>query len=832
MMVMNSGTIITFYSWKGGVGRSMALANIATHLAQLGRSVLMVDWDLEAPGLDRYFSSSEAESTGVVMNPAIDDTGLMGLLCEVRSSSQTTTHDLWLKRIRSITVPMNTAPSHGTSAPTPNQLHLLPSGEESVAYAATLADFSWDAFYANSAGSAHLEALRRDWAASYDFVLIDSRTGLTDHGGVCTIQMPDWLVLVFTGNEQSLGGGLRVVDGIQKARNDFVFDRMPLNVLPLLSRWDGEKELDLAAHWLSRAAEMTKPLFASWLPIPLAPLQYFERIRIPHVARFSFGEPLPIVTHSLRDEALPGAAYARVAQLFNNKFGDAGNIIDPSYKVPEHASESDARPEENSDYRADLSDEALFQKVRTQEQQYSSTSDQLASYLTDLGKAARKASRFKQAEPLLRRALNIVEELYGPIDPKIAAALSNLATMLTDTKRYQEAETLYRRALDIFETALGPASAEVAVTLNNLAELLRKSGSLAEAETLYRRAISIDEAIYGYGHSRVATGLNNLAELLRDCGNFSDAETLYRRALAIDEAEFGSSHPKIAVKLNNLASLLRESGRFVEAEPLFRRALAIDETNYGSDSVRVATKLNNLAGLLCDTKRYEEAEALYRRAITIDEANYGTNHTDVATDLNNLARLLCNVERFDEAEVLFRRALAIDEGILGPGHADVAIDLSNLAQLLTCTGRFAEAEKLYRRALDISEIVFGPLHYRVAQDLSNLAGVLKQTERFDEAESLYTRAIAIDRSNDPLSFRLALKLSYLSKLYRDTHRFDESLEFAASAMEISEKFSLRAGHHHLKHDFLLENYIEAANAAGLTGTNIEYSKLSVAPKEL
>src|SRR5215469_11650434 len=50
-----NGTIITFYSYKGGTGRSMLLANVAWILASHGKRVLMVDWDLEAPGLHRYF---------------------------------------------------------------------------------------------------------------------------------------------------------------------------------------------------------------------------------------------------------------------------------------------------------------------------------------------------------------------------------------------------------------------------------------------------------------------------------------------------------------------------------------------------------------------------------------------------------------------------------------------------------------------------------------------------------------------------------------------------------------------------------------------------------
>src|SRR5215813_12543853 len=49
------GRIITFYSYKGGTGRSMALANVAWILAMNGKRVLVIDWDLEAPGLHRYF---------------------------------------------------------------------------------------------------------------------------------------------------------------------------------------------------------------------------------------------------------------------------------------------------------------------------------------------------------------------------------------------------------------------------------------------------------------------------------------------------------------------------------------------------------------------------------------------------------------------------------------------------------------------------------------------------------------------------------------------------------------------------------------------------------
>ena len=59
MLDSSQGQIITFYSFKGGTGRTMVLVNTACLLAERQRNaakgVLMIDWDLEAPGLHRYF---------------------------------------------------------------------------------------------------------------------------------------------------------------------------------------------------------------------------------------------------------------------------------------------------------------------------------------------------------------------------------------------------------------------------------------------------------------------------------------------------------------------------------------------------------------------------------------------------------------------------------------------------------------------------------------------------------------------------------------------------------------------------------------------------------
>ena len=57
----NREQVITFYSFKGGTGRSMALANTAVLLTQWGYKTLTVDWDFDAPGLENFFKNHDDE---------------------------------------------------------------------------------------------------------------------------------------------------------------------------------------------------------------------------------------------------------------------------------------------------------------------------------------------------------------------------------------------------------------------------------------------------------------------------------------------------------------------------------------------------------------------------------------------------------------------------------------------------------------------------------------------------------------------------------------------------------------------------------------------------
>jgi len=324
-----------------------------------------------------------------------------------------------------------------------------------------------------------------------------------------------------------------------------------------------------------------------------------------------------------------------------------------------------------------------------------------ATYLNNLGTLYHTVADYKEAEPLIKRALAIDEASFGKNHPKVAIRLSNLAALYQTTDRLEEAEPLMQRALKIGEASFGKDHPKVAIYLNSLATLYQATNRLKEADPLMQRTLEIWETSLGKDHPQVAAALNNLAQLYQATNRLEEAEPMYKRALEIWEKSLGKEHPAVAAGLSNLAELYRLTNRLEEAEPLMQRALEIWETSLGKDHPQVAAALNNLAQLYQATNRLEEAEPLMKRALKIDEASFGKDHPKVARDLNNLAVLYHDTNRLKEAEPLMKRALKIDEASLGKDHPNVATDLNNLAKLCQATNRLKEAEPLMERGLVI-----------------------------------------------------------------------------------------------------------------------------------
>ena len=190
--------VTTFYSFKGGVGRTMALVNVAVTLALRGRRVLVVDFDVEAPGLDTFD----------VLRPREEVPGVIDFVTQYLEDGQAPAADSFIGE----------CPAIGDQG---GGLWIMPSGRNET-YAAKFNQVDWGALYERHDGFLLFEDLKEQWnqIVQPDYVLIDSRTGHTDTSGICTRQLPNSVVILFFPNEQNLRGLTEVVRDIRSEANE------------------------------------------------------------------------------------------------------------------------------------------------------------------------------------------------------------------------------------------------------------------------------------------------------------------------------------------------------------------------------------------------------------------------------------------------------------------------------------------------------------------------------------------------------------------------------------------------------------------------------------
>ena len=177
---------------------------------------------------------------------------------------------------------------------------------------------------------------------------------------------------------------------------------------------------------------------------------------------------------------------------------------------------------------------------------------------------------WSQCERILPHALiaaDLIEQCHF-VFPATTHLLNQTGAYLYARGLYREAGPLLKRALKIFEEQLGGEHPDTALSLNNLAALYDAQGKYGEAEPLYKRALKIREEQLGGEHPDTAQSLNNLAVLYKAQGKYGEAEPLYKRALSILEQRLGRGHPNTVMVRRNYAFLLRKLGRDEEADAL------------------------------------------------------------------------------------------------------------------------------------------------------------------------------------------------------------------------------------------------------------------------
>jgi len=260
---------VTFYSCRGGVGRTTALVNVAVDLALRRRKVLVVDFDLEAPSVPGF----------APLQPDVSRPGLVEFITEYLHSGQAPDIGGYIYQAEPV----------GKNC---GEIWVMPAGninDESSGgedYWRAFHEINWKELYELRDGFLLFEDLKFQWRESFqpDYVLIDARAGINDRLAICTRQLPDAVVMQFVPDRADLQGTktfARDFDGFHEVLFDMLVrspesDGRRIDVLPVASKvpdLDGE-QLWLTQMILPDVIEEDYPLAAT---IPHAPELLLER---------------------------------------------------------------------------------------------------------------------------------------------------------------------------------------------------------------------------------------------------------------------------------------------------------------------------------------------------------------------------------------------------------------------------------------------------------------------------------------------------------------------------------------------------------------------------
>lgn len=272
----HASRILTFYSYKGGTGRSMLLANIGWLLANEGKRVLMVDWDLEAPGLHRYMAPFLTDSQMTGSDGLIDM--VLAYAAEAVDPTEANRDPDWIRNTADV---LDYAVSVNWQFEKGGTLSLLPAGRQGPGYSTKVNTLNWQNLYDRLGGFKFFEHLKESMRANFDFILIDSRTGVSDTAGICTVQFPDTLVVCFTLNNQSIEGAAAVAQSVidQKPPNEF-------QVFPVPTRLDNSESEKLLRRW-----KLARDRFENLLPRGQRE-SYWDDVAMQYVPKFAYEEIL------------------------------------------------------------------------------------------------------------------------------------------------------------------------------------------------------------------------------------------------------------------------------------------------------------------------------------------------------------------------------------------------------------------------------------------------------------------------------------------------------------------------------------------------------------
>lgn len=359
---------------------------------------------------------------------------------------------------------------------------------------------------------------------------------------------------------------------------------------------------------------------------------------------------------------------------------------------------------------------------------------------TTLAEVLADRALFADARALLEDLLDVTRKRYGEVHPYTTLLMNNLSTVLIEQGELEGALKLQEDVIEILSQSPEPNSMGLAASFNNLANILKGQGKLREAREIQERLLGIYQKAQSSEHPDTLLAMNNLGTTLHSQGELPEARELLDKVASAQARILGGEHPNTLSAMNNLALVIADQGEFQKARELVEKVLAIRRRLLGEDHPDTLIALVNLASILFRMGDLSEALLLQERAHESFLRQLGSEHLDTLTLKINFSAML---RRRDSARArgLLSEVLEAARRTLSLNHPIAIEALYSLAVLSYEGGALTEAHELAEQSRAAAGRVRGESHPQTLASMYLLSQILAKQGAFQRARTMVKKVL-------------------------------------------------------------------------------------------
>ncbi|MBE0660932.1 MAG: CHAT domain-containing protein [Bacteroidales bacterium] len=358
---------------------------------------------------------------------------------------------------------------------------------------------------------------------------------------------------------------------------------------------------------------------------------------------------------------------------------------------------------------------------------------QSASELYDQANELYDEGRYKEAEKLFLKVLELFENQYGREHKETLRPINRLGRTYSQLRENEKALHYLQEAFGIAQKLYGSESAEAAYRLIDIGHVYSQLYEPDKANKTYNQALKLFKKLFGKVSSKTANVLMNIGSAYQKKGDYLDAERYYLRAFEIFSKVSEPGSEDFNRIYSNMGYIYRKKGDLEKALDFGQKALEIKLKNYEPTHPSVGKYYRNIGRVYEEMNRMEEALPYMQKALEISESSLGNDHPHTAGAYGEVAHIHAAMRQYDTALRIYQRSIQLLENTLPADHPYVVAGYFNIATVYNELGLLKKALEYYHVALQkLLSRTFRPGNL-VAQAYRDLASVHFRINEFDSA---------------------------------------------------------------------------------------------------